>query len=91
MIQDMINLPDDVALVVLDMAERMSGPISPEEASFAIRMAQYLVPLLHEAFADAGIDPEEMDLPQIPLMAKHRTTTPPPLRGTARPGDLHQP
>jgi hypothetical protein len=72
----MISLPEDIALVALDMAERLAGPVSPEEASFAIRQAQYLVPLLHEAFAEAGLDPEEMDLPEIPLMKVTRTALP---------------
>lgn len=64
----MIELPESVAVVLLDMAEALSGPLSDKEAAFALREARYVMPHLIAAFETAGMDPNEVEFPEIPLM-----------------------
>ncbi len=64
----MITLPDEVAVAVLDLAEAMTNPTSPEQIAFNLRVAAYLLPKLEGAFVTAGVDPSDVERPEIPLL-----------------------
>ena len=63
-----IVLTPEVAAVALDIAELFCGPVSPDDAAFALRQARYLFPKLEAAFKAAKVDPEEVERPEIPFM-----------------------
>lgn len=64
----MIVLPDEVAVAVLDLAEAMTNPTTPEQIGFNLRVAAYLLPEMENAFAAAKVDPDEVERPEIPLL-----------------------
>lgn len=64
----MIELPDEVAVVVLDCIASMEGPQDPMRVAYSFREARYLLPKLVEAFEAAGIDPEGIVRPELPLL-----------------------
>jgi hypothetical protein len=64
----MIVLPDDVAAVVLDLAESMAGPVTPLDIAYNYRRCYYLVPQMQNAFEAAGVDAEDVERPEIPLL-----------------------
>ena len=53
---------------MLDIAESMCGPMTYEQIGFNFRAARYLAPELLNAFEAAGIDPSEIERPEIPLI-----------------------
>lgn len=71
-----MELKPEEARVALEICDLMQGPIDPGGVALVVRMASYLRPLLEDAFTAAGLDPEDIDLPEMPKL---------------RPGDLHQP
>jgi len=64
----MITLPDEVAVAVLDLAEAMTNPTTPEQIAFNLRVAAFLLPQMEMAFAEADVDPDEVERPEIPLL-----------------------
>lgn len=64
----MILLPDEVAVAVLDLAEAMTNPTTPEQIAFNLRVAAYLLPEMYTAFEEAEVDPDEVERPDIPLL-----------------------
>jgi hypothetical protein len=63
-----IELTPEDARVAMEIADRMSGPLGTEDVVTVIRMAKYLTPVLEKAFEASGIDPETIDLPEIPKL-----------------------
>jgi hypothetical protein len=68
MASDGITLSVEDAAVVFDLAEGLSGPVSPGDAAFMLRQARYLLPKLVAAFEAADIVPDEVERPEIPFM-----------------------
>lgn len=64
----MIELDEATAIVLLDIVETLSGPFSDEEAVSLLRKGRFAHPRLVEAFALAEVDPDEVPMPEIPLM-----------------------
>lgn len=63
------------ARTALEICDLMQGPMEPAEVAHVVRMAAYLTPMLEEAFETQGIDPNDVDLPEFPLL---------------KPGDLYK-
>jgi hypothetical protein len=61
-----ISLPADVAAIALDLADAMSTPMSTETVVECIQRAKFLVPAFEEAFALAGIDPDDYERAEMP-------------------------
>ena len=64
----MIELTPEDARVAIEIADCMSGPLGTDDVVKVIRMAKYLTPVLERAFAAAGVDPDTVDLPEIPKL-----------------------
>ena len=72
----MIEIPDDVAAVVLDLARSMSGPTSPEQMGYDLRRAYWLAEEMTQAFESEGVDPDDIERPEMPLLvpgSKHQS------------------
>jgi hypothetical protein len=64
----MIELDDDTSAVVLAILDALQGPMDGEAAALVLRQARFALPRLEQAFADAEIDPDDLAMPDIPLM-----------------------
>lgn len=58
----------ETAAVLLDMVRALHLPMSEGDAGQAIHEAWYVAPRLEEAILGAGLDPDDLDLPEIPPM-----------------------
>lgn len=61
-----ITIPISQAAVMLDLVETVAKPMSTEAVVDSIQRAEYLVPIVQQAFAEAGIDPDEVERPELP-------------------------
>jgi hypothetical protein len=61
--------------VALEICDMIQGPMEPTDVAKVVRMAAYLTPMLEEAFETQGINPDDVDLPEFPLL---------------KPGDLYK-
>ena len=64
----MIELPDDLSVVILDMVESLCGPMSAMQSAKVLREARYVLPRLIAGFAEAEVEPNEVTFPVIPLL-----------------------
>lgn len=71
-----LRLEAGTAAVMLDHADRLSGPVDPDQVMVIMREARFLAAAIRQAFEDQGIDPDEVERPEIPRL---------------RPGSKHQP
>jgi hypothetical protein len=60
--------PEDAA-VLWDLLDAMHGPMEPGEAADLFRKARYALPKLQAAFDAAGLDPDDVARPEVPLIA----------------------
>lgn len=63
-----MEIPDHIAIAIYDMAHSMKGPTSPMEMGMNFRRAYWIADQLDEIYADAGIDPEDVQREDIPLI-----------------------
>jgi len=63
-----IELTPEDARCALEITDLMSGALGTEDVVKVIRMAKYLTPVLEKAFEAAGLDPNEVDLPEVPKL-----------------------
>ena len=71
----MIELDDDTSAVILAILDALHGPMDGETAAMVLRQARFALPRMEQAFADAGIDPEDLAMPDIPLMVPGSKST----------------
>lgn len=64
-----IELDPVHAAVLLDIVDLLSGVGDTDEVMKALVAARYAVPWLVEAFEAAGIDPDEIERPEMKLVA----------------------
>jgi hypothetical protein len=61
--------------VAIEICDMMQGTMTPADVALVVRMAAYLTPKLEEAFSLQGLDPNDIALPEFPLL---------------KPGDLYK-
>lgn len=61
-----VSIPISLAAVILDLVETVSRPMSTEAVVGAIQRAEFLVPVLEEAFATIEVDPTTIERPELP-------------------------
>ena len=69
-----IELTPETAVVLWDIVDSMFGAGDPERIAESLRCARFVRPKLAEAFLAAGITPDEIERPEIPLMKPHWAT-----------------
>ncbi len=63
-----LRLDAGTAAVMLDHAERLSGPVDPDQVMVIMREARFLAAALREAFESQGVDPDEIERPEVPRL-----------------------
>jgi hypothetical protein len=64
--EPIITLPASLAAVMLDLVETVSKPMSTGAVVDSIQRSEFLLPLLEQAFLEQGIDPDEIERPELP-------------------------
>jgi hypothetical protein len=63
---ELVEIEETLAAATLELCDLLSGPIGPEEAAYAIRVAEYVYQRMIDALAKQGLDPDELPLPAYP-------------------------
>jgi hypothetical protein len=74
-------IDDELAAVIYDLAHSMDGPLSREEAGLNFRRARVVAKMIDKALDDEGVDPDDLERPEIPLLvpgSKYVTPQDPP-------------
>ncbi len=69
-----IELDDETAAVLLDMCVELDDNL--HEIGWIIREAVMCLPRITEAFASAGVDPDNIERPEVPFLKPGRKYKP---------------
>lgn len=61
-----MDIPDHLAITIYDLVNSMTHPTSRRSMRHSFRAAYWLKGQLEDIYAEAGVDPAEVERPEVP-------------------------